>query len=179
MTRDRFLKSCAVLTALPLASCADTEDPLAPVPRALSDRPEAADLPKTEAEWRQLLSPDEFAVLFEGWTEPPGSSPLTHERRAGTYLCAACFAPLFGSAAKYDSPTGWPTFREPLSDRTLGFQPDNVLPEVRTEYHCRRCGGHQGHVFDDGPPPTGERYCNNGRALRFVAAAEPLPMVRT
>lgn len=135
-------------------------------------------LVKDRAEWRRLLSADAFAVLFEEATERPGSSPLNLEKRPGTYLCAACFLPLFDSAKKYESGTGWPSFTAPLRG-ALSTKPDNSLFMQRTEYHCRRCGGHQGHVFDDGPRPTGLRYCNNGLALRFVPRGTELPALRT
>ncbi len=124
----------------------------------------------TDAEWRKLLTPDQYAVLRQGGTEWAFSSPLDHEKRSGTFACAGCANPLFSSKTKFDSGTGWPSFWQPLphavneaSDTTLGME--------RTEIHCRRCGGHLGHVFDDGPPPTGLRYCMNGVALTFKADA--------
>jgi peptide-methionine (R)-S-oxide reductase len=113
------------------------------------------------------LSPEAYAVLHQEATEPAGSSPLNHEKRAGTFVCAGCGQPLFRSETKYDSGSGWPSFFEPLPG-ALGTKRDFRLIWPRTEYHCANCGGHQGHVFDDGPQPTGERYCNNGLALRFV-----------
>ena len=106
-------------------------------------------------------------VLFEERTEPAFSSPLDKEKRQGTYVCAACYLPLFSSKAKFDSGTGWPSFYEPIKGR-LATKRDYWLVVPRTEYHCIRCGGHQGHVFNDGPPPTGQRWCNNGVALKFV-----------
>lgn len=135
-------------------------------------------LVKSEAEWKRLLPRDRYRVLFEEHTEPPGSSPLNHERRDGTYLCAACRLPLFDSTKKYDSGTGWPSFFESLP-AALGTRTDFKLILPRTEYHCARCGGHQGHVFKDGPPPTGLRYCNNGLALEFVSREQTLPELRT
>ena len=135
-------------------------------------------LRKTRAEWKALLSAPAFAVLFDEATEPAGSSPLNAEKRRGTFLCAACFLPLFDSAHKYESGTGWPSFFDALPG-ALGTKRDFSLILPRTEYHCARCGGHQGHVFDDGPPPTGLRYCNNGVAVQFVPAGEALPELRT
>ncbi len=133
---------------------------------------------KSPAEWRELLDAAQYRVLFEEATERPWTSPLNDEKRDGTYLCAACFLPLFESATKFDSGTGWPSFYAAL-DGNVGTKRDWKLILPRTEYHCARCGGHQGHVFDDGPPPTGKRWCNNGVALRFVQAGEPLPELRT
>lgn len=118
-------------------------------------------------EWRKRLTPQQFDVLRREGTERPGSSPLNHEKRSGEYRCAGCDLALFTSEMKYDSGTGWPSFYTSIPGRletSLDFK--LILP--RTEYHCARCGGHQGHVFDDGPPPTGKRWCNNGVALKFV-----------
>jgi peptide-methionine (R)-S-oxide reductase len=124
---------------------------------------------KTEAEWKALLSLEQFAVLREENTEPPNSSPLLDEHRKGTFACAGCDLPLYSSDAKYDSGTGWPSFYDVLPN-AVGKKEDNTLFSTRTEVHCRRCGGHLGHMFDDGPPPTGLRYCMNGLALKFVPA---------
>ncbi len=132
---------------------------------------------KTPAEWRKLLDGAQYRVLFEEGTERPWTSPLNDEKRDGTYICAACFLPLFESATKFDSGTGWPSFYAAI-DGSVGTKRDWKLILPRTEYHCARCGGHQGHVFNDGPPPTGQRWCNNGVALRFVPAEEPLPELR-
>ncbi len=134
-------------------------------------------LDKPAGEWRALISEQSFAVLFKEATEPPGTSELNHEKREGTFVCAACHLPLFESKAKYESGTGWPSFFDAIPGR-LGTKTDFKLILPRTEYHCARCGGHQGHVFKDGPPPTGQRYCNNGVALRFVPAGEEPPPLR-
>ena len=136
-----------------------------------------APLKKSKKEWRKLLNKQQYDVLFEEDTEYPGTSPLNKEKRAGTYLCAACFLPLFESAKKYYSGTGWPSFWDVIPGR-IGKKTDFKLVYPRTEYHCVRCGGHQGHIFKDGPPPTGLRYCNNGVALQFVPAGERLPKLR-
>jgi len=129
---------------------------------------------KSKAEWRELVDGRAYAVLFEEGTEPAFTSPLNKEKRAGTFVCAACNLPLFTSQSKYDSGTGWPSFFAPIEGH-VGFSTDHKLVYERTEYHCARCGGHQGHVFDDGPRPTGQRWCNNGVALRFVPEGEALP----
>ncbi len=128
-------------------------------------------------DWKKLLSAEAYGVLFREDTERPFSSPLNDEHRAGTFVCAACYQPLFDAAAKFDSGTGWPSFFQPLPHR-LGTKTDYKLIVPRTEYHCNHCGGHQGHVFDDGPKPTGLRYCNNGVALSFIPAGEALPALR-
>ncbi len=121
----------------------------------------------TDAEWRARLTPQQYAVLRDHDTERAGSSPLDKEKRAGTFLCAGCDLPLFASVTKFDSGTGWPSFFQPL-DNAIGTRDDPGLFGSRTEVHCRRCGGHLGHVFDDGPQPTGLRYCMNGAALKFL-----------
>ncbi len=122
----------------------------------------------TDAEWRRRLSPAAYAILRQEGTERPGSSPLLAEHRAGTFACAGCARPLFSSKTKFESGTGWPSFYAPLPNG-VGESRDGTLGMVRTEVHCARCGGHLGHVFDDGPKPTGLRYCMNGAAMKFVA----------
>ena len=135
-------------------------------------------LEKSKLEWQDLLSAEAYKVLFKEATEPAGSSTLNDEKRSGTFVCAACYLPLFESTTKYESGTGWPSFYAPIDgsiETKRAFK--MILPRV--EYHCIRCGGHQGHVFKDGPDPTGQRYCNNGLAIRFVPATENLPELRT
>jgi len=122
---------------------------------------------KTDEEWRAALKPEAYRVLRGHATERPFTSPLDKEKRPGTFLCAGCGHHLFSSATKYDSGTGWPSFWEPLAN-AIGTSVDRVLFMVRTEVHCAQCGGHLGHVFADGPRPTGQRYCMNGVALRFM-----------
>jgi len=129
-------------------------------------------------EWRKRLTPQQYHVLFEEGTERPHSSPLNEEKREGAFVCAACHLPLFESSTKFESGTGWPSFFRPIEGRVVTKR-DFMLVLPRTEYHCARCGGHQGHVFDDGPPPTGQRWCNNGVALRFVPEGEALPPLVT
>jgi peptide-methionine (R)-S-oxide reductase len=121
----------------------------------------------TDAEWRKLLTPEQYDVLRQQGTERPFTSPLLHEARTGTFTCAGCDLPLFSSKTKYDSRTGWPSFWKPLDNAVITAD-DNSFGMVRTAVACRRCGGHLGHVFEDGPPPTGLRYCMNGVALKFV-----------
>ena len=122
---------------------------------------------KPDAEWRQSLSGEAYQVLRHEGTERPGSSPLNDEKRGGTYVCAGCDMPLFSSDMKFDSGTGWPSFFTTLPG-AFETSRDFRMIWPRTDYHCARCGGHQGHVFDDGPAPTGKRFCNNGVALKFV-----------
>jgi peptide-methionine (R)-S-oxide reductase len=176
MQRRQWLKRMFTLAAVPL-----------PVPvMATVNSPEQsaraddkiARFEKSKSEWRKLLTSDAYVVLFEERTEAAFTSPLDKEKRQGTYVCAACYLPLFSSKAKFDSRTGWPSFYQPLEGR-VATKRDYWLIVPRTEYHCIRCSGHQGHVFEDGPPPTGQRWCNNGVALRFVPEGEPLPQLRT
>lgn len=151
MQRRLFLLSSAALFAAPAVGA------------------ETFEVTLTEAEWRERLGDRAYRVLREEDTERPGTSPLNNEKRVGTYHCAGCDLPAFSSKTKYDSGTGWPSFWEPLPD-AIRTREDGGLFGSRTEVHCRRCGGHFGHVFDDGPKPTGLRYCMNGVALRFKPA---------
>ena len=135
-------------------------------------------LTKAHAEWKGVVSDASYRVLFEEATERAGSSPLDKNYAEGTYVCAACHLPLFDSSHKFDSGTGWPSFFTHIPGR-VKTRRDFKLVWPRTEYHCARCGGHQGHVFDDGPQPPGQRFCNNGVALTFVARADALPAPRS
>jgi len=130
---------------------------------------ETFEVMKTEEEWRRILTPAQFEVLREADTERPRSSPLNDEKRRGTYVCAGCDLPVYASETKFESGTGWPSFFAPIGN-AVRTKDDPGFLTTRTEVHCRRCGGHLGHVFDDGPPPTGKRYCMNGVAMKFVPA---------
>jgi len=136
---------------------------------AQADAAESFEVSHTDTEWHSLLTAEQYAILREKGTERPYSSALNEEHRSGTFACAGCGLALFSSATKFDSHTGWPSFWQPL-DNAVASHSDRSFGMQRNEIHCRRCGGHQGHVFDDGPRPTGLRYCMNGAAMTFVAA---------
>jgi peptide-methionine (R)-S-oxide reductase len=158
MTRRDLMKGSLSVSLLALAGCGSGAEAKGPFPYRLS-----------EAEWRKRLSPQAFAVLRQAATERPFSSPLDREKRKGRFDCAGCAQPLFDSATKFNSGTGWPSFWRPLPGG-IGTSTDYELGYPRTEVHCARCGGHLGHVFEDGPKPTGLRYCMNGVALSFRPA---------
>lgn len=142
--------------------------------RGKSERSDDSRFPvrKSPQEWRASLSPDAYRVLREHGTERAGTSPLNGEKRAGKFICAGCGHDLFLSTTKYESGTGWPSFFDPMPG-AVGVSEDNSFFMTRTEVHCSQCGGHLGHVFPDGPPPTGQRYCMNGVALKFVPDGQP------
>jgi len=166
---ESFMKRRAFVTGL--AGLTGAAGLLRGVPPVGAEPPPAPKIQRTDEEWRRLLTPEQFHILREEGTEPPFSSPLNKEYRRGTYVCAGCDQPLFTSEMKFDSGTGWPSFFEAIPG-AVATKTDFKLIWPRTEYHCARCGGHQGHVFDDGPKPTGKRWCNNGLALKFVPDSE-------
>ncbi|MEM9149100.1 MAG: peptide-methionine (R)-S-oxide reductase MsrB [Cyanobacteria bacterium P01_F01_bin.3] len=177
MKKRRFLQTSAVILGTVALSefwpsqakdSAATSAPVSNKDNGLHGN-EAFEITKTEAEWREILSPEAFAVLRQEATEPPHSSPLDDIFVAGTYSCAGCALPLFSSETKFNSGTGWPSFYAPL-ENAVATSIDRSFLMTRTEVHCRRCGGHLGHVFEDGPKPTGLRYCMNGIAMSFTAA---------
>lgn len=160
VTKRSFLASAAAtLCGLAIGGCA----------REAGAKSEVFEVMKSPDEWRAILTPAQYAVLRKGSTERPRSSPLNDEHRRGIYTCAGCALPVYASQAKYESGTGWPSFTAPIKN-AVTTRPDPGLFGVQTEVICRRCGGHLGHVFDDGPAPTGQRYCMNGVAMEFIAA---------
>ena len=182
MRRRRFFTAAATLAGIPLlGGLSPSAGSVARRRRrgTTSGDPDWEPLELSEEEWREILTEEEFAILRDEETEPAGSSPLNQEKRDGTFICAGCFLPLFSSDDKFMSGTGWPSFTRPIDEANIETKQDFLLVIPRTEYHCARCGGHQGHVFDDGPEPTGERWCNNGAALDFVPEGEALPELRT
>jgi peptide-methionine (R)-S-oxide reductase len=167
MHRRAFLAATAAFLPAALASCAAGAD----APAASASGGEKFEVTKTEAEWRRTLTADQFQILRKHATEPAGSSPLNAEHRKGIFHCAGCDLALYDSSTKFESRTGWPSFTAPL-DNAIGTTVDRSFFMERVEVHCRRCGGHLGHVFDDGPRPTGKRYCMNGAAMIFKPATQ-------
>lgn len=159
LPRRRFIALLGASAALPLASACS----------AKSAEKGTFPIAKSEAEWKRVLTADQYYILRQEGTERPGTSPLLHEKRKGTFVCAADGSALFASSTKFESGTGWPSFFRPIA-RAVGTTTDRSLGMSRTEVHCAQCGGHLGHVFDDGPAPTGLRYCINGDALKFRPA---------
>lgn len=159
VTKRTFIGSAAaVIGGLAFGGCSR---------KSAAAAPETFEIAKTPDGWRAILTPAQYEVLREAGTERAGSSSLNSEKRSGAYLCAGCQLPVYSSDTKFESGTGWPSFTAPIKN-AVRTKPDRGLFGTRTEVHCRRCGGHLGHVFDDGPPPTGQRWCMNGVAMRFV-----------
>ncbi len=172
MKRRVLLKSLTTLAILPLIAACSRGQAIASTTNTVIP------LDKPNEAWLKSLSPEAYQVLFEEDTERPSTSALNYEDRDGVFICAACYLPLFESAYKYESGTGWPSFSQPIAGH-VETKRDFKMIIPRTEYHCARCGGHQGHLFNDGPPPRRERWCNNGVALRFVPDGKPLPALRS
>lgn len=173
MNRRTLLAGLLALPALPLL----TRGALAKASDPMEQNMQFKPLDRSASYWRDKVSEQAYDVLFEDGTEPPGSSPLDKIYEPGTYVCAACHLPLFDSEHKFDSGTGWPSFTQPI-EGNMNTRQDYSMIWPRTEYHCARCSGHQGHVFNDGPPPRGERWCNNGVALNFIPKGDQLPELR-
>ncbi len=173
MNRRDALKWLGAAATLPLLSACARAD----APAAAAGAARTGALALSPDFWRDKVSPAAFKVLFESDTERSGSSPLNDEHRKGAFVCAACYLPIFASEHKFESGTGWPSFTQGIPGRTRTKR-DFVMLIPRTEYHCARCGGHQGHIFHDGPPPLGTRWCNNGLSLRFVPEGESMPALR-
>ncbi len=159
-TRRRFVAACGTGAAV-FGTVSFAFDSAAPAGKF--------EVTKTDEEWRRILTPEQYSILRKHGTERAGTSPLNHEKRSGAFVCAGCDLPLFSSETKFESGTGWPSFWKPL-DNAVGTSIDRSFFMTRTEVHCRRCGGHLGHLFEDGPRPTGNRYCMNGAAMKFVPA---------
>ena len=183
MNKRTFLKALAGLAAVPLTAlgyrsidAVNSTELRQSGATGLAEEPPLEKIKLTNAEWKKLLTPQQYKVLLKEGTERPFTSDLNDEKRDGIYACAGCDLPLFNANAKYDSGTGWPSFFSAIPNH-IGTSTDYKLIFPRTEYHCVRCGGHQGHLFKDGPQPTGLRYCNNGVALKFHTVDESISNV--
>lgn len=175
--RSLFTYMLALPAAYALTGCGRSSPISAAMANSESISPLYSPIAEPPPTWTTLLPPERYRILFEEATERAGSSPLDDEHREGTFICAACYLPMFKSEHKFDSRTGWPSFTQPIAGHTES-KTDYKMIFPRTEYHCARCTGHQGHLFKDGPQPRGERWCNNGLALVFVANDETLPELR-
>ncbi len=175
--RSLVSRILALPATVALSACSRASQPTAGSQNKGKSATGFAPLTVPPPDWKSLLPAERYRILFEEATERAGSSPLDAEHRPGTFICAACYLPMFESKHKFDSGTGWPSFTQPIAGH-MNSKTDYKLLLPRTEYHCARCTGHQGHVFKDGPPPRGERWCNNGLALQFVPAGEALPELR-
>lgn len=176
MQRRDLLKTALLLPIVSACSRGGAEQVITPpINTNTSAKMSFTPLEKSKQEWQNILEPERFHILFKAGTERAGSSPLDKIYDDGTYVCAACKLPLFSSDDKFNSGTGWPSFTKPIHEENIEKSTDYKLIYPRTEYHCARCGGHQGHVFEDGPAPRGERWCNNGLALNYIPEGQPLP----